>query len=604
MLSLIKHPLVHLGLARASMREAAETIELVALRGGAGRPALRNLGEHFEARWEALNTDRRNAAWFDRIDGSRLAGARDALQRLERALTPLYALVDRGETKLRELTEASIVALETLGRDERGIPGRLYTGNAGEKLAEFLRSLVAATVDLTVEPADWPTVFDALLGSEIVKPRTIDDSRVAIWGTLEARLQSVDTLILGGLVEGSWPGKARGDRFLSRVMRNGINLEPPEREIGLAAHDFQMAMGGQRVILSRASRSGDAPAAPSRWLQRLTTFIGGMDGVAVKAIKAQGDEWLKWARELDFATNRNIPRAEYAPPLEARPRKFSVTEIETLRRDPYAVYARRILKLQPVEPLIRDPAARERGTLFHHILDQYIRLGIDPNAADAIDRMIDIGKEAFAKEQLPPDVYGVWWPRFLRMAQNFIVEFERPRAGRIASSHTEARAHATEVAATGVTLSGSADRIDLLSDGGAEIIDYKTGHYPSAKQARTLIAPQLPLEAALLKRGAFQNIGAHPVEDLLYVRLKSRETLADSIVTRKNKLLVQPDDLGDLAWERLEELLEWFANPENGYRSRMLPFKESEMDGDYDHLARVLEWSAGAEDEDEFGSGE
>ena len=38
-------------------------------------------------------------------------------------------------------------------------------------------------------------------------------------------------------------------------------------------------------------------------------------------------------------------------------------------------------------------------------------------------------------------------------------------------------------------------------------------------------------------------------------------------------------------------------NPAHGYLSRALPFREGETDGDYDHLARVLEWSAGGDDE-------
>lgn len=600
-LSLIKHPLVHLGLPRPRMRSAAETIELVALRGGTGRPSLRGLGAHFEERWKALEKDHRNANWFSRINKPRLGHARDVLRRLEQALETLNGLAQSSEVTLARLVEATIAAVEALAKDEAATVTRLYAGNAGEQLVEFLRNLVVATADQTMRPADWPAVFDALVGAETVKPRVADDSRVAIWGTLEARLQSVDTLILGGLIEGSWPRKARGDRFLSRVMRNGINLDPPEREIGLAAHDFQMAMGGKRVILTRSARAGDAPAMPSRWLQRFTTFIGDKQ---TRAIRAYGDQLLGWARNLDQGKDQSIARANYAPPLDVRPTRYSVTEIETLRRDPYAIYARRILKLRPIEPMIADPGARERGTLFHLILQRFVDRKIDPGLPSAVTELVAIGRAAFDEVAMPADVAGVWWPRFLRMAAAFI-EVERERTIRIAASHTEVAAKATSVGATGVVLSGSADRIDVTVDGGAEIIDYKTGSYPSRQQAHTLVAPQLPLEAALLKQGAFEKLGAVPASDLLYVRLKSNGTvLPESILKPRKGDPVPADELGERAWDKLTELLTWFADPANAYRSRILPFKESDMDGDYDHLARVMEWSAGAEDEDEFGSGE
>ncbi|TIO90693.1 MAG: double-strand break repair protein AddB, partial [Mesorhizobium sp.] len=136
----------------------------------------------------------------------------------------------------------------------------------------------------------------ALLAPETVKPAQGTDRNIAIWGALEARLQSVDTLVIGGLNEGVWPRKPESDRFMSRLMKTGIDLEPPERRIGLAAHDFQIAMGTETVVLTRSARSGDAPAVPSRWLQRIVTFIGKDQATAVRR---RGDALLAWARALD-----------------------------------------------------------------------------------------------------------------------------------------------------------------------------------------------------------------------------------------------------------------------------------------------------------------
>src|SRR5690606_30455315 len=154
------------------------------------------------------------------------------------------------------------------------------------------------------------------IAPETVKPARGADRSVAIWGALEARLQHVDTLVISGLNEGVWPRKAESDRFMSRLMKTGIGLEPPERRIGLAAHDFQMAMGAPKVVLARAGRSGDAPAVPSRWLQRLTTFIG---KPPADRLRQRGNELIAWARALDARERRDFaPRPQPKPPLTAR----------------------------------------------------------------------------------------------------------------------------------------------------------------------------------------------------------------------------------------------------------------------------------------------
>jgi ATP-dependent helicase/nuclease subunit B len=383
---------------------------------------------------------------------------------------------------------------------------------------------------------------------------------------------------------------------MSRLMKTGIDLEPPERRIGLAAHDFQMATGAGEVVLTRSARSGDAPAVPSRWLQRILTFIGKEPAAA---LRGRGDALLGWARALDAGEKKDFaPRPQPKPPLSMRPQHFSVTEIETLRRDPYAVYARRILGLSPLEPLIRDPGAAERGTLFHEILHLFSRQVEDPRAPNALASLIEAGRICFADAKLPPDIEAVWWPRFEKLAEN-IIEWEHGRADAVTRRYAEERADKTVVGRTGVTLSGYADRVDLLAGGMADILDYKTGSSPSKAQAHTLLAPQLALEGALLRRGAFKELGIREPSQLAFVRLKPNGEVFEESILEYNRKPRTANDLSEEAWARLERLLFHYADPTTGYLSRALPFREGEADGDYDHLARVLEWSAGGASEDE-----
>jgi ATP-dependent helicase/nuclease subunit B len=155
-----------------------------------------------------------------------------------------------------------------------------------------------------------------------------------------------------------------------------------------------------------------------------------------------------------------------------------------------------------------------------------------------------------------------------------------------------------------VTLSGYADRIDLLPAGMADIIDYKTGSSPSKMQAHTLLAPQLALEGALLQRGAFRELGSRTPAELAFVRLKANGLVLEESILRVNGTPKSGPALSQEAWERLEALLDHYNNPEAGYLSRALPFREGETDGDYDHLARVLEWSAGGDGPDDLDTGE
>ncbi|RWG25841.1 MAG: double-strand break repair protein AddB, partial [Mesorhizobium sp.] len=533
---------------------------------------------------------------FQRLTVRGIEEARAVLNRLTDALSPLTAMRGEKDADIATLTRASVVALEGLGRAADGSLTSLYAGDAGEKLAELLRGLVAVSSPFMIGAGEWPDVMEALLAPETVKPAQGTDRNIAIWGALEARLQSVDTLVIGGLNEGVWPRKPESDRFMSRLMKTGIDLEPPERRIGLAAHDFQIAMGTETVVLTRSARSGDAPAVPSRWLQRIVTFIGKDQATAVRR---RGDALLAWARALDAGDRKDFAsRPQPKPPLHLRPQHFSVTEIETLRRDPYAIYARRILSLMPLDPVIRDPGAAERGTLFHEILHLFSRRMEDPRAPGALAALIEAGRACFADAALPPDIEAVWWPRFEKLAEN-IIEWEHTRADAVARRYAEERAEKTVIGRTGITLSGYADRVDLLAGGMADILDYKTGSSPSKAQAHTLLSPQLALEGALLRRGAFKELGICEPSQLAFVRLKPNGEVFEESILEYNRKPKTANELAEEAWARLERLLFHYADPTTGYLSRALPFREGEADGDYDHLARVLEWSAGGASEDE-----
>ena len=225
--------------------------------------------------------------------------------------------------------------------------------------------------------ADYVQLIEAVLDRESDRVPTQARPDVMIWGTLEARVQGADVVVLGGLNEGTWPEGGAADPWLNRAMRRDLGLLLPEGEVGLAAHDYQQAIAASEVILTRAKRGDDGEAVPSRWLNRLTNLLSGLkeqDGpAALDAIKARGNRYLAYGETLDRPSTEVSPakRPAPAPPKSKRPRSLSVTEIAKLIRDPYAIYARHVLGIKALLPLLPQPDARLKGIVFHEVMNAF-----------------------------------------------------------------------------------------------------------------------------------------------------------------------------------------------------------------------------------------
>jgi ATP-dependent helicase/nuclease subunit B len=603
---LLKHPLARFGLHRDVLVEAVEALELLALRGGVAEVDISTLEPLLEHQLSEQALDRHTPQWRKSLPPEAADIARDIARRVGRATEPLTSALVRHRSEGRGLTMNFTLSdwavrtgrvLEASAIDERGDLSNLWSGEAGDALASLLGEVIETDGQLEADGPQWIDIMAALSAGQAVKPRALSHPRLFIFGTLEARLQSVDTLILGGLNEGSWPGQTANNPFISRSMKTEIGLEPPERRIGQLAHDFEMANGTRHLIYSRALRQGSTPTVASRWLQRLLA-LGGETFEA--ELKGRGDRFIHWANLIDQG-DRQAPaqRPGPKPPLDLQPKSYSFSEVGRLRRDPYAIYARRILRLNPVDAFNRDPGAAERGTLYHQIVDRFTREGHIAGTPDAAVAMERILTELFDMEQLPPHIDAVWRPRFREVARSFL-DWEAARQPDIRETLTEVRG-GFELEAINVRLNGVADRIDIKGPGAADIIDYKTGHNPSPTQARALLDPQLALEAAALSAGAFAGAGSLVPQDLLYVRLRPGSRF--QVDTVNNEFSARSDKAKsaiELAHESIDQLVKFVSllqSGERGFTSRLIPAQQFDFGGDYDHLARVSEWSTAENEE-------
>jgi ATP-dependent helicase/nuclease subunit B len=609
LVALLKHPLSHFGLDKAALTGAVEALELLALRGGVADVDIATLNALLERQLFEQRDDRHAPHWRKALPADAIDQARDLATRITGATEPLVStLVRRGgdgrgltaKFTLSEWAERTGRALEAVARDARGDLSSLWSGEAGDALAGLLAEVMETEGQLEADGPQWIDIMAALSAGQAAKPRALAHPRVFIFGTLEARLQNVDTLILGGLNEGSWPGQTANNPFISRMMKTEIGLEPPERRIGQLAHDFEMANGTRKLIYSRALRQGSTPTVASRWLQRLLA-LGGSDFEA--SLRGRGEKYVHWVNLLDEGKPQApAQRPSPVPPAELQPKSYSFSEVGRLRRDPYAIYARRILRLDPVDPFNRDPGAAERGTLYHAIIDRFVREGHIAGTLEGESAMERILTELFDMEELPAHIDAVWRPRFREVARAFL-DWEAERRPAIRRTFTEVRG-SVELDTVNIRLTGVADRIDMTGPKAADIIDYKTGYNPSPAQARTLLDPQLALEAAALSAGAFRDAGSLVPQDLLYVRLRPGSRFgADTVNNENSARSDKAKSALDLAEESIDQLIKFVSllqSGERGFTSRLIPAQQFDFGGDYDHLARVSEWST-AEDEEAGG---
>jgi len=566
LLSALKHPLAAGRMRRADLREKVRRLERAVMRGPRRVDGLSGLA----------------TALAEVEDAEDLRGW---LHGIVAAAAPLARTLAGGSARLAELLAPHLAFAEWLASDETGNPGELWAREAGRCARDFMTDLAEATDAAGEVPASaYPAMLAILMASVNVRPDRPAHPRLTVLGSIEGRLIDADLVILGGLNEGIWPPALESGPWLNRAMRAGLGLPPAEQATGIAALDFLTAADASEVVLSRAAKDENGtPAVASRWLVRLQALLR-----AAGTEPPVRPELAVWAAQLDQPDGppHPIARPEPRPPLTARPRGLSVSDIERLMRDPYAVYAHRILGLKALEPLDADPGAAERGQIVHAVLDEFVRQWQHSLPDDPAAELCEIGRRHFRKLAAQPQVAAMWWPRFARVAEWF-AEIERKRrieAARVAAEVTGE----IELTAPGgpFTLKARADRVEIGRDGRLTIVDYKTGPLPSRTEVRLGLAPQLVIEAMIAERGGFAKIRGAEAGLLLYLQLKGSEA------TPGTELDPAGDDLRRLIDEAaagVERLIAHFDDPATAYLPVPLP-EIAPAHSDYDHLARAQEW--------------
>ena len=605
LVALLKHPLVRLGLDPFAIRRAARALELGAFR----QPYL---GRGLDGVLAALDTAERACAFGDELRGSRRPrpvrrlfpqdwqGARDLVQRLSQAAAPLIALfATQGPLPLHELTAAHAAVTQALCAEPAATSAPVETSTAQPVLSSLwqgeagltARTLFdALTLDDATAPAiaarDYPDLYRTLVATETVRPRVPVHPCLSIWGPLEARLQQPDIVILASLNDGTWPGAADPGPWLNRPMRAKLGLPSPEEEIGRAAHDFTQLLAGPRVFLTRAEKIDGVPSVPSRWLMRLKALLAALDLNGTLAPERGGPTYLAWARQRDAADAPiRIHRPRPCPPFALRPRKLSVSAIETWIANPYAIFASRILGLEPLPAIGSQPDAAIRGGIIHEALARFVTAHPEDLPADCEAALLTHARDVLKEWTGHARVAAFWLPRLERFAQWFGETEPARRAG----ARVKAEISGETVigsAAHPFTLTARADRIDIAPSG-IIISDYKTGAPPSAKKVLSQKAPQLLLEAAIALAGGFPGVPGGTISGLRYIRASGGDPAGEETFVATSYAAT----LAGVAIEGLNAHIARFDDADTPYAVA----RRARFQYDFDpfaHLARVAEWSA------------
>ena len=472
LLSLLKHPLVQSGDAerRVLWLDGVRRLDR-ALRGPRPAPGLAGIERHLREGEPRDAAIRAAAASFWDVACP--------------LLTPLADTFAAGSQPLVRLLGTLREAASALAGDAA------WSRPEGRAAAELIAALEeqAANGPPLVDPRVLPALLRTLLDEVAVRPPQGAHPRLAILGLLEARLQTADLMILGGLNEGVWPALPSPDPWLAPRIRADLGLPGLERRIGLAAHDFAGAMGAPDVVLTRAARDATAPTIASRLWLRLQALDDNLE---------RAGHLRDWARAIDRpAAYAAASRPAPCPPVAQRPRRISVTEVDRMKADPYAFYARRMLRLSPMDAVDADATAAWRGTAVHGVLERWAREdGLDP--AKLRRRLQALSDDP----RTHPLLRALWVPR-LREAIDWVASLthEKLAEGRdVVGVECDGT---LEIA--GVELSGKADRIDRAADGSLAIIDYKTGSVPSKAQVEKGFALQLGLLGLIAEHGRFAD---------------------------------------------------------------------------------------------------
>ena len=502
---------------------------------------------------------------------------------LKSSLEPLSNLFKKEKASLENLIKTNIKCAEELSENS------FYELEGASEFITFIEDILSEEIakSFLINTKNYSDFIKGLMANyKFVKEEENFHPRLHILSSVEARLMNYDLVIVSGLNDGEFPNNNSANAWLGRKICSDLGLSDYNKKIGISAYDFSNYLGNKEVIVTRSFNKNNSPTIKSRFLLKLEAVLQATKLYEQLDLGKYYTQILAKISQIDKKENITAPRPKAA--IEDRFTRFSVTDIGKWIRDPYYIYAKRILKLKPLDDIDKEPSFAEFGNFVHKALENFIK---DYEEFNSLPKKIEAlinkyGKEAFGLCFPDEESKLLWWPKFENIAKWFVEKEEEIRKN-LKASYTELEAN---LFINGINITTKIDRINFYQNGEIEIIDYKTGMVPSISEARIGLEPQLSMEAIILSDGEIKNypelqniISIDKVTLLNYYNLKGRDK---SKVTQ----IGPASELIPAAKDGIIELITLFSNSEMAYISCPNPdiYKENE----YYHLARISEFNS------------
>jgi len=198
LVSLLKHPLAGFGGTPVKSRHAARVLELTILRGAITPVRAGEFSNRLaQAHDNLADKKHRTAPAVRKLSDDDWQQAKWLAGQLDEIFKPQP--IDSESFAIHTLR--TIALIEACGAEEDGNLSNLYGGEEGRALNQFLAELAEQDEQVDLNPQEWPDIFDALMAGRVVRPSGSSHPRISILGPLEARLQTFDRIVLGGLNE-------------------------------------------------------------------------------------------------------------------------------------------------------------------------------------------------------------------------------------------------------------------------------------------------------------------------------------------------------------------------------------------------------------------
>jgi len=300
-----------------------------------------------------------------------------------------------------------------------------------------------------------------------LRAKSMNDVRggkITVMGVLETRSVHFEGVVVVDFNESNVPRKSDKDLFLNSATRYKADLPSTSDRENLQKHYYHTLFQRAKEVAISFVHASDA--VPSRFLLQL----------GIKTSSAPDDAYAKIMMPI-FAKRYQVVE-DIVATYDFTKHALSATGLKTFLECRRKFYYRYVEKLQSHEIPQDVPKEYEIGNVLHNALKKvYEDVSAYSDIADLRKKMEKALKIVSGSSEFEKFLLRLWRKRLESFYENEMVRFAQG-----SSVFSCEESFTTEF--EGVTLTGRIDRIDS-SDTGLEVLDYKSGKYPTYS-AKTL----------------------------------------------------------------------------------------------------------------------